>query len=314
MLRRYSLAPVVLFTTLINAACFGEPNPVTLDQPIAIVGGTFRDGALPGVAPETEPKTEPRITSFELSAFTLRPGQQHIPFIGRATEDTAAIGLALEGVGDGYWVHTSSSVDPQYPGERIYDFVLEVGDDVPAGPRRLLVVALDDRGNAGTQSYLNVCIASRLPDNGHACSPQNVSPAAIVQLQWSEDVDLDLAVRDPGGQLVDREAPALLVGDRLIAQHSTDSNAGCRIDGNRVEHVVWPELPAPGLWSIHANLFDPCGHSAVTYRVTQYRRQERGDGLFELVEVGEPIVGRFLRAQANGDVKPSIFVAQVSFE
>ena len=298
----------------LSLGCFGEPNPVTLDQPIAIVGGNFRSGSLPGDPPETEIKTDPQITSFEFAAYALRPGQQHIAFIGRVGEGASAVAIALEGVGTGYWVHTTGAVDPQYPGERIYDFTLEVGLEVPAGPRRLLVVAIDDQGHAGTQSALNICITSALPDNGHACDPQQVLPAAVIELAWSEDVDLDLSASDPGGLVVSRQDPVLYLGDQVLARLSTDSNAGCTIDGNRVEHIVWPELPGEGLWSIYANLYDPCGHTAVSYRVTQYQRREGTDGSSALEAVGEPIVGRFVRGQANGDGNVPVFLTQLNFE
>lgn len=311
---RATFAKAALLWTLPLFGCFGEPDPVTLDEPIAIVGGHFKAGTLPGTPPETEPRVDPKVTSFEFSNAVLRPGQQHISFIGRVTEDAASIAIALEGVGTGYWIHTTGPQDPQFVGERIYDVVIEIGHEVPAGRRRLLVAAIDDQGRAGTQSALDVCIASALPDNGYACRTENVPPAAILELAWSEDVDLDLAVSDPGGRFVNRQDPLLLAGDIPVASLTTDSNPGCHIDGRRREYVVWPELPGEGLWSIYANLYEPCGHLAVTYRVTQYLRRDNGDGTYVLEPSGEPWVGRFLRAQANGDNNVPLFVGQLSFQ
>lgn len=311
---RHALAITQGFALLVLGVsvlgCFGEPDLAGLEEPLRVVDGHFKEGRLPGLPPVTTPSDEPpegpRITGINFANFVLHEGQVALPLGGNATVDAWSIAIQLEGLGSGYWIHTSGFEDAQVEGERTWDLTLNLGYDIPAGPQKLLIVAIDKEGHAGVQSALDVCIASTLPDNGYACDDTRTPPAAIAVLEWNEDADVDLIVRDPAGNDVGSD-PA------LGTWHGPDAAPNCQVDSVRRETVVWNSTPGAGLWAVYANLNDPCGHLAVSYRLRYFIREEREDGTFELVDHHAPITGQFLRAQANGGAKSPTFIVQIRF-
>ncbi|MEB3828128.1 hypothetical protein [Phormidium sp. CCY1219] len=89
-----------------------------------------------------------------------------------------------------------------------------------------------------------------------------------VTLRWSTADDLDLAVKDPSGEIVSYQQSEIASGGEL----DVDSNAGCgQTTTNPVENVFWPTGGAPtGEYEVQVNLFQRCNNSSgpIEYTVT----------------------------------------------
>lgn len=80
-----------------------------------------------------------------------------------------------------------------------------------------------------------------------------------VTLRWSTTDDLDLAVKDPSGEIVSYRNAKVASGGEL----DVDSNASCQgTTTNPVENVFWPTGGAPqGAYEVEVNLFERCANT-----------------------------------------------------
>jgi hypothetical protein len=320
-----STASIASIASIASTACTGEVQPLGLDEPVRIINGAFSEGALPGTTPlmvgETAPEGVPTITSVESGSGIGTPGQLRRNLLGRASEDTFAIGVKLAELGSGYWVVPAGAVNPAVPGER--DFVVDLSlGPIPPGIHRLWMVAIDGAGNGGPRVELPLCILDpSIPDDLSPCSDTVVPPAASVVLTWDEDVDLDLVLRTPDNKVVDARHPTTAfpgedgitpeaLADPTTGVFTQDSNAECTIDGRNVESIVWREAPL-GTFLAYANLFDACGRRSVRFVMTVYRRQDVG-GKPRLVEV-ERRSGVITSGAANGGAGTPLYVTALAF-
>lgn len=280
-----SLAGLVL-----TAACDdGMPVNSGLTEPILVHGGQFISGALPGAPPLDGGPVIPTgdggadggatvklpplsVTNVGFLSPLVLPGYAGKSISGRATSDTAAIGVKLEGIGSGYWVVPISDPDPDFPGQNDFSFSADFSADDPAGRRQLLTVAIDANGKAGTQVETPMCIEQRIPDNLHECQKMNPVPRAVFTLMWDTNVDLDLHVVLPDGRDVNPKSPVTVpfdagmvpAGDGRIDR---DSLRSCIPDGLRQEDLVFPQNPPKGPYDLYVDPFDSCGQSAVRFNL-----------------------------------------------
>ncbi len=244
-----------------------------LAEPIRARGGQFIEGPLPG-SPPGSGVPGPKVTAVSLSSRIVLPGQAGKAVDGRATSEASAIAVRLGDLGTGYWVFVLGSADAQFPGENDWHADLDYNADYASQPgfHPLRFVAIDGNGNAGEQTENSVCLASKVPDNLHACDPSKAPPEAVFTLTWDADVDLDLRVVTPTGAVLDPRTPASGTGDggaptATDAVFDRDSLASCVKDGLRQEDLVWQSRPT-GAYDIYANLFDACGKQAVDFTLT----------------------------------------------
>jgi hypothetical protein len=303
------------------AAC-GEPAALGLDQPLRVRGATFRSGTLPGEPPESAAVSgAPAVTLVE-SAGQLAPlGDASRKLSGRTSTGAVALGVALEGQGDGWWVLPLGPPDPVAGNELTWTVDASLGWDLPLGPAAIELVALDADGGAGRQVRSPLCIGPTVPDNASTCDATREPPHTVVSLTWDRDVDLDLRVRTPSGKLVDHEHPSTLDQETPITpadlrgEHvgilDRDSNRGCRIDGIDRENLVWLTAPLPGPYLVYANLDAACGAPSVRFVATVYQAQDQGDGTRRLVEVRRQ-EGQLVAADADGGVGPGLFLMQLA--
>ena len=128
------------------------------------------------------------------------------------------------------------NLDPDAPGDRDFSFGASFNPAAPSGPRNLLLVGIGSDGSAGTQFGVGLCIESRVPDNGHACTPTNAVPPVVFALRWDTAFDVDLHVVTPDGQDVNAKQDPL-VGDAGVA-NSMSSHIDRDSMGNCAERVA----------------------------------------------------------------------------
>lgn len=303
---RAALARISALALAAALACTGEvEQQIGLFEPLRVPDGELLDAEPP------LDEAGPTVTSLDTSSGILTVGQRGRLLTGRTTEDAHAIAVRFDGLGSGWWVRPVQDRNPAYPGERDFQLRHDVGGGAPPGVHRLLLAAIDEAGRRGPAFELEVCVRDdRVPDNLNSCDPTIPPPALVITLEWDGDVDLDLVVETPGGKRiahasptsgakVDTAVPPGVVKDPSTGRLTRDSNAECRIDGRNSESVIFQEPPPRGTYLIYADLFDACGLPGALFSAAVYRREEREDGTFALVEDART-GGVLLDLQATG--------------
>ena len=272
--------------TLPLAACGGEPVTRGLTEPISVESAQFVAGDLPGRAALSDEElidgakpVPPHVTSYDLANQLILPGEPSKDVRGRTTTDALAVGIRIEGEGNGYWLVPTRLADPVNQGELGWDVRAAFKPGLTPGPKRLLLAAMGDRRQSGTQTAVNICVANPIPDNNNVCDSKRRPPELVISLDWDSPVDLDLRVITPDGKIVDAKHPSTALADEegnvdpsaagtgLIDR---DSNAGCGIDGWQRENLVFDTLPPSGSYLVYANLYDGCAEDSVNFDVSYH--------------------------------------------
>jgi hypothetical protein len=267
-------------------ACGGEPITRGLTEPISVESAHFVEGDLPGAPPLSDEElvaglkpVPPNVTSYDLSNQLILPGEPSKSLRGRTSTDALAVGVRLEGEGNGYWLVPTRLAEPMNQGELGWDLRAAFNPGLTPGLKRLLLTAVGEGERAGTQTAVKICISNPIPDNNNACDPSRSPPELVVSLSWDAAVDLDLRVVTPEGKVVDAKHPSTALADEdgnvdpsvegtgLIDR---DSNANCHIDGLQRESLVFDVLPSSGDYLVYANLYDACGENAVNFDVSYH--------------------------------------------
>lgn len=284
------LASAAFVAISLAIGCGGTDGRSGLEEPFIAHDAQFVRGELPGDPPipfdSDELPVPPRVTGATSSVAYLRERLSGFSFSGQSTDDAVAVGIRIEGQGEGYWLRPTLFPDAQVPGELIWQFAVDLQDSLPAGRHRLLTVAFDKEGNPGTQASTTICVNSLVPDNGNACSPETVPPYLVVGLEWDTPVDLDLRLQLPDGTFIDRDNPVSGEPDESgnfdldasgVGELQHDSNRACVIDGRQREHIVFQSKPPSGKYAVYASLSRACGHAGVTYQSVYHVRSRDGD-------------------------------------
>ena len=324
----------MLFALLL-ASCNGQRGLFGAEEPFRVRDAQFFEGPLPGTAPlprgtPFDPGDPPRVNSFSVAGTTIPQGLAGKAISGYLTTNAWSAGLALQGIGSGWWMVPAGDLDAT-TGSLTVSAKADFAADIATGRFSLLMVALDEKGVAGPQSSQNVCIASNSPAGSFQCGAQ--LPAAAITLSWDTQVDLDLQVLAPDGTLVTPKHPWLHTPDKnatldLNQPHiDRDSNQNCVIDGARRESLIWPtldpgkgetEVPA-GLYGLYVNLFSPCGQQAVHYHLQVTAAAPAADtgegGASD--ELTEKVLfdrsGELIASQTNPTDATGLFVGQYEF-
>jgi hypothetical protein len=328
---------------LLVLGCSGEQTQVGTAELFRVrldanTSAQFVRGVLPGAPPNLgppmaaaptpdagkasaagEPDALPTVVDFRPPGFVVR-GQGAVSVQGTATPGAASLGLALAGIGTGYWVLPVGDIDND--GNRPWTALCDFDEAIPTGYRNLRAVAFDPQGAAGQQREARTCIDSEIPDVLSACRPTTKVPESVISLSWDTNVDLDLQVQTPDGRLVEPKHPTALPPNDAGAVPPTsaafdrDSNAGCIVDGLRTENLVWPTGAGPhGRYLIYVNLFDACKQPAVTFTVSVYSaRSDGSDAGNRFLKKYFERSGELLDFQANGGASRGLFVSEFNFE
>lgn len=256
----------------------GEPWDPAVDEPLQVVGATFKPGNLaePPLAP---PGAGVAVTAVELASGIMGPGERR-SLSGRAGEPGHALALQLVGLSGGHWLLPLEGLDPQFPGERAWTALLAMGHEVAPGLRRLRLAAVDAVGAMGPSRDVQLCVPPPWPDNLNACDPSLAPPEAVLELTFDRPADVDLEVRRPNGSWVGGKGNASVGGSGSTAANKPegavyldrDAGAGCHWDGRLREHVVWTAPAASGTWGLHVRLHSACGQAAVGWRLRLLRK------------------------------------------
>jgi hypothetical protein len=298
------------------SACSGEALVQGAEQPIRVQSAQYFTGRLPGTKPLSadevtagkKPKT-PNVTSLTLGTRVFDGAATGRPLSGRASIDAFAVALQLEGEGDGYWVVPVSSPDPLNNNEFSWALRFDLSPELPAGRHHIVLAATDEDGKAGTQSSSEICVRSEIPDNLNACTPTRQPPALVISLGWGTPSDIDLRVKLPSGEVIDRNLPEAHGG-----RFAGDGNAGCQLGLRARENVIWDADAPRGTYSIQARLFKPCGNESTDVVAGVYGvRKGSKSGTFRQVKLLEKHAVISTREPAAGS-ELGLFVTEFTLE
>jgi hypothetical protein len=298
----------------------GQVANVGVTEPIAVSGAQFIPGEMPGSLPvdagaSTGGGIPPlSIDEVDFNNIHVIPGASGKSFGGLASTDAFAVGIRLADLGTGYWVVPVGGRDTMVANTSDFSFSasFDIGD--PPGPQALRIVAIDGNGNGGAQVDTELCIESRVPDNGHACDPTQPVPAVVMALQWDDNFDVDLHVITPAG--VDVNPKTNLLADPIDSGEppandpkiDRDSIGRCVPDGYHEEDLVFPDYPATGPYDIYADPYDSCGQPAVRFKLTIYEAGSDGELHATFTQSGE-----LLANDVTGGASSGLFITEKQF-
>lgn len=233
-------------------------------EPLIVNNGQFFLGAFPAE------RGGPAITSLSGYRSTIIPaGTVSKGIGGSAGPGALSIAVALDGLGEGYWVTRVGSPDQEMPGDLTWKTVCTFAPSIPAGTQQLRFAAANRDGQFGPQRTLEVVTLPRRPE-GHV----------VASLTWGNDADLDLHLIGPSGKELDPKHPSSTELDDAhqplpgAGTLDRDSNANCVPDGYRAENVVWPvdaaAPPEPGTYTVRVDLFSACARPAANFAFDLY--------------------------------------------
>jgi hypothetical protein len=317
----------VLGLGLSLAACGGEDVSAGAAEPIRVFDAQARlaqfvSGALPGV--QSDEPIEPYVTAIFGGESIAQAGATEFGVKGRTTTDAWSVALALEGAGSGYWLLPVGAPDVANGGEFQWEAAVDLAKDIPAGMQNLLAVAIDEHGEAGSQSSLPLCIKPVVPDNLNACRNTVEPPFLVMSLSWDRLVDLDLRVITPDGKVVDSKAPSTAPVDPETGKSDPtvpgtgildrDSNHACALDGQNRENLVFQEKPPPGRYLVYASLYDSCGEPSVRFDFTMHQAVEGDEaGTFRVDETFRK-PGMMRADEADWGARIGAYVTYVTIE
>jgi hypothetical protein len=319
------LLPVTALAAVSAAVACSDGAPINpgVSEPMFIAGAQFVPGDMPG-APAVEdggagddggaPTPPLSVVSVDYNNVHVVPGASGKSFGGLVTTDAVAVGVRLEELGSGYWVVPVAGRDSQVANSSDFSFNASFDANDPPGERNLLMVAIGADGSAGTQLATELCIQSRIPDNGHACDPGAAVPAVVFSLQWDSNFDVDLHVIAPDGTDINPKTNPLQVpldagmppaDDPKIDR---DSLGQCVPDGLRQEDLVFLDYPPVGPYDIYADPFAACGQPAARFVLTIYEAGSDGALHATFTQSGELLSGSVTGGGASG-----LFITEKQF-
>lgn len=317
----------LLLVALCTFGCSGETLTPGLTEPFRVDGAQFEDGDLPGISADSEAarggvtSSLPSLVSF--SALTIvPPGAVDRGISGTATPGTWSIGVRFADLGTGYWVLPTTTADVFSENELAWGGLASYARQPEPGKHQLLAVAMDGKGRAGIQSSLQVCLLPEVPDNGNVCDRSKNPPKLVVSLGWNSPVDLDLRVVTPDGKIVDAKHPTTALADddgkldptvEGTGQILSDSNAGCQIDGQQRENLVFQTRPPAGTYLVYANLYEACDQPSVEFTMTVHSSIPVDDEHFTQLETLRKS-GGLQAVHANAGASLGTFLTQFVIE
>jgi hypothetical protein len=229
-----------------------------VDAQLQVEGATYAVGDLAAL-PDTG---GPAVIDTYARTSWVTPGRGGKLMVGTLGPGATAVLLAIDEVqGEpGYWILGASPPDTQRPDQPTFAATLGLAASVVGSEIRLRLVAVDADGRAGPPTLVPFSVLPAAPPAG----------ALVVALGWDSEADLDLHVVDPSGnEIWSRDIVSPPPADATGATSGLldfDSNAGCTIDGRRLETVTWA-VPPSGHYAVRVDDFSLCDAAAAHWRV-----------------------------------------------
>jgi hypothetical protein len=256
------------------AACDAATSDPGLGAPLYVGSAQFRPGAFPAAT------GGPATVDLKPLFSTMIIGEYRQKLTGHLAPDATAAIIGLQGA-PGAWIVPAGAPDVDAPTDATLSATLGINEATP-GPVSLVVAAVDTQGKIGEPMTADV-VALDAP------APDGV---LVVSLQWVGRADLDLHVVDPlGGEAwsgnpdtyqkpppgTPVDPTAYLTGGLL----DHDGNAGCTLDGEPSEDVVWAQrkstsgttvdpIVPPGEYTVRVDARSLCGDASAAWAVTVY--------------------------------------------
>lgn len=280
-------------------------------EPIVVREGTFFEGDLPS----DETAVLPEVIYAASTGYVLTQGQGSIGYDGLASADAFSVAVSFPDVSTGYWVVPVDGPDATQDNNLLFDLTVDLSRDAPYGLTSLAFSAIDGDGHPGPRYDAQLCVLPDFADGNYAaCDAETPPQHTILSLYWTTDVDLDLVVVTPAGQVVDPTHPSTAVDqddESSIGVLTRDSNDGCDIDSVRLESLVFEEEPPAGVYEVYADLFSPCGERSVDFELSLFTRVEEEDGTWS-IDRADLASGSLLGSQADAGASLGTHLATVS--
>ena len=226
-----------------------------VDALLQVEGATYATGDLSTFADGGGPA----VTNTYSRTSWVTPGQGGKILNGSLGPGATAVLIAVDGDG-GYWILPASAPDIQTPDQPTFEAIFGFGASLAGSEIHLRLVAVDVDGRTGPASVLAFSVLSAAPPSG----------VLVVALGWDTEADLDLHVVDPTGiEIWSGDTVSPLPGGAAgttAGRLDFDSNAGCIIDGRRLETITWAAPPA-GHYLVRVNDFSLCDASVAHWQV-----------------------------------------------
>lgn len=232
-----------------------------LDASLHVDGAQFFRGPMPADA------MGPKVQTVTVGA-SFTAGSVDKSCTGEIDRDGTAVAVGL--AGDlGYWILRADVPTASAPSAPTFAASLSFARSMKAGPRDLVVRAVDAQRRFGPPFTRTIQIRDRAVPDGQL----------VVSLAWDNGADLDLHVVDPDGVEIfkrnpnsyeppppgaAKEAPGTPHDGGVL---DFDSNAGCVEDGRRTEDVVWADAPPRGHYLVRVDTASLCGEAVARWRV-----------------------------------------------
>jgi hypothetical protein len=220
-----------------------------------VEGATYASGDLASRADAGGPVV---VDTYARTSWVV-PGRGGKLLSGTLGPGATALLLGVDG-DHGYWIVGASAPDTQRPDQPTFEANLAFATWLLGSEVKLRLVAVDIAGRAGPPTMVAFSVLPADPPAG----------SLVVALSWDSEADLDLHVVDPSGNEIwagDIVSPKPSEGSgATVGKLDFDSNAGCVLDGRRLEAVAWAVAPA-GRYRIRVDDFSLCDAAAAHWRV-----------------------------------------------
>jgi hypothetical protein len=270
-------------------ACAGATRDPGLESTLQVDGAQY-------VQARAHDGDGPQIIAFSSATAQVLAGQQNRGFGGNVVPAATAIAISLEGQ-SGYFVVLAGGPDTSFPDQNTFSVSAAFRRDTPAGDYVVEARAVDAAGRFGARATTTVTVlAADVPPAGDL----------VISLSWDTNADLDLHVVTPAGDEIwsrkinSYTPPPGAIDEAAAAAGGIldfDSNSECRIDGRRIENVVWQQAAPPGEYTVRVDTFSLCSTPEAYWRVVATRA---GDVVGEARGVARPSDTRFPHERGAG--------------
>jgi hypothetical protein len=226
-----------------------------VDSRLQVEGATYASGDLAALADAGGPAV---IDTYARTSWVV-PGRGGKMLSGTLGPGATAVLLGMDG-DRAYWIMGASAPDTQRPDQPTFQAILAIAAPLVGPEVRLRLVAVDIAGRPGPSTVVPFSVLPAEPPAG----------ALVVALGWDSEADLDLHVVDPSGNEIwagDIVSPKPSeASGATVGKLDFDSNAGCIIDGRRLETVAFAVAPA-GRYRVRVDDFSLCDAAAAHWRV-----------------------------------------------